>query len=87
MSFESPGVFFGRLTERRWALVTILVGQGAMAVLELDRRVRRDVTRVHGDVQVLAGLGLVDRDESGGVVCPYADVHVDMHVHHKRAAA
>jgi hypothetical protein len=32
LNFESPGAFFGRLTERRWALVTALLGQGALAV-------------------------------------------------------
>jgi predicted transcriptional regulator len=37
LNFESPGAFFGRLTERRCALVTILLGQGAMAVRELAR--------------------------------------------------
>ena len=87
LNFQSPGVFFGRLTERRWALVTVLLGQGAMAVRELARRVGRDVKRVHEDVQVLAELGLVERDEAGGVLCPFADVHIDMHVHRERAAA
>jgi predicted transcriptional regulator len=38
LSFESPGAFFGRLTERCWALVTALQGQGAMAVRELASR-------------------------------------------------
>jgi len=87
LNFQSPGVFFGRLTERRWALVTVLLGQGAMAVRELARRVGRDVKRVHEDVQVLAELGLVERDEAGGVLCPFADVHISMHVHRERAAA
>ena len=87
LNFESPGAFFGRLTERRWALVTTLLGQGTLAVRELARRVGRDVKRVHEDVQVLAELGLVERDEAGGVVCPYANVHIDMHVHPDRAAA
>jgi predicted transcriptional regulator len=87
LNFESPGAFFGRLTERRWALVTALLGQGSLAVGELARRVARDVRRVHEDVQVLAELGLVERDEAGGVSCPYADVHIDMHVHPERAAA
>ena len=32
MNFESPGAFFGRLTERRWALVTARQGQGATAL-------------------------------------------------------
>ena len=87
LNFESPGAFFGRLTERRWSLVTALQGQGAMAVRELARRSGRDVKRVHGDVQVLTSLGLVERDEAGGVLCPYADVHIDMHVHHANVAA
>ena len=87
LNFESPGAFFGRLTERRWALVAALQGQGAMAVRELARRAGRDVKRVHEDVQVLAELGLVERDEAGGVVCPYVDVHIDMHVHRESVAA
>ena len=87
LNFESPGAFFGRLTERRWALVTALQGQGAMAVRELARRAGRDVKRVHEDVQVLAELGLVERDDAGGVLCPYADVHIDMHVHRESVAA
>lgn len=80
LNFESPGAFFGRLTERRWALVSALQGQGAMAVRELSRKVGRDVKRVHEDVLVMAELGLVERDDAGGVLCPYADVHIDMHV-------
>jgi predicted transcriptional regulator len=87
LNFESPGAFFGRLTERRWALVTALQGQGAMAVRELARRAGRDVKRVHKDVQVLTELGLVERDDAGGVLCPYADVHIDMHVHQDNVAA
>ena len=87
LNFESPGAFFGRLTERRWALVTTLLGQGAMAVRELARRAGRDVKRVHEDVQVLTELGLVERDDAGGVLCPFADVHIDMHVHHENIAA
>jgi predicted transcriptional regulator len=80
LNFESPGVFFSRLTERRWELVRALQGQGALAVRELARRVERDVKRVHEDVQVLAELGLVERTESGSVECPFAEVHIDMHL-------
>jgi predicted transcriptional regulator len=87
LNFETPGAFFGRLTERRWALITSLLGQGTLAVRELARRVGRDVKRVHEDVQVLTELGLVERDVGGGVLCPYADVHIDMHVQQDRAAA
>ncbi|CAD5366410.1 conserved hypothetical protein [Rubrivivax sp. A210] len=78
LNFESAGAFFGRLTERRWELVRVLQGQGELAVRELARRVGRDVKRVHEDVQVLAELGLVERTEGGGVLCPFAGIHIDM---------
>jgi predicted transcriptional regulator len=67
LNFERPGAFIGRLRERRWAPATTLLGQGAMAVRELARRAGHDVRRVHEGVQVLTGLGLVERDHAGGV--------------------
>ena len=78
LNFETAGSFFGRLTERRWALVHALQGQGAMSVRELARRVVRDVRRVHDDVAALALLGLFERTDGGGVVCPFEAVHIDM---------
>ncbi len=78
LNFESAGVFFGKLTERRWTLVHALQGQGQMSVRDLARRVARDIRRVHDDVEVLATLGLVERTERGGVECPFDSVHIDM---------
>lgn len=78
LNFESPGVFFSRLSEKRWALIRELQGQGELAVRELARRVGRDVKRVHEDVGVLATLGLVERGEHGGVLCPFTEVHINM---------
>ena len=37
-----------------------------LSVRELARTVGRDVKRVHEDVVILAGLGLLERTESGG---------------------
>ncbi|MBV8604681.1 MAG: hypothetical protein JO224_08380 [Pelomonas sp.] len=84
LNFESPGAFFGCLTERRWAIVRALQGQGEVAVRELARRVQRDVKRVHEDVVALLELGLVERTEGGGVQCPFESVRIDMEL---RAAA
>ena len=55
-----------------------LQGQGALSVRKLARRVARDVRRVHDDVGMLAELGLVERTDSGGVVCTFEAVHIDM---------
>lgn len=75
LNFETAEGFFGRLTERRWALVHAL--QQPMPIRELARRLGRDVRRVHDDVEVLAELRLVERTDAGGVHWPYETVHVD----------
>ena len=78
LNFESPGHFFGQLTEKRWKLVRTAQGKGELSVRELARLVARDVKRVHEDVVALAELGLLERTESGGVLCPYTSMHIDM---------
>ncbi len=80
LNFESPGQFFGQLSEKRWELVRAAQGKGEMSVRELARAVGRDVKRVHEDVVILAVLGMLERTEGGGVVCPYASLHIDMYL-------
>lgn len=81
LNFETPAAFFGRLTERRWAMVHALQQAGAVVgVRELARRLERDVKRVHEDAAVLVELGLIERTDSGALLCPFADIHVDMHI-------
>ena len=80
LNFETPAQFFGQLTEKRWDLVRAAQGKGEMSVRELARTVGRDVKRVHEDITVLTQLGLVERTESGGVLCPYNSVHIDMYL-------
>lgn len=84
LNFESPAAFFGQLTEKRWALVRTLQEAGELPVRELARRVGRDVKRVHQDAQALIALGLFEKTEAGGLCCPFADIHVEMHL--QRAA-
>lgn len=80
LNFDSPAAFFSRLTERRWLLINALQGAGELPVRELARRVGRDVKRVHEDASALVDLGLVERTPRGGLLCPFADIHVDMHL-------
>ena len=58
-----------------------------MSVRELARFVTRDVWRVRDDVEVLAALGLFERTDSGGVVCPFEAVHIDMRLTAPQALA
>jgi predicted transcriptional regulator len=80
LNFESPGHFFGQLTEKRWEIVRAAQGKGELSVRELARTVGRDVKRVHEDVVILAELGLLDRTEGGGLICPYSSMHIDMYM-------
>ena len=74
LNFESPGHFFGQLSEKLWEIVSAAQGKGELSVRALARAVGRDVKRVHQDVVVLACLGLLERTEGGGVVCPYSSM-------------
>jgi predicted transcriptional regulator len=78
LAFATPEQFFGKLSEKRWSLIRTLQGQGTLSIRELARRVERDVKRVHEEVTELIELGLFERDESGGIVCPFARIHVDI---------
>ena len=80
LNFESPAHFFGKLSEKRWEIVRATQGKGELSVRELARAVKRDVKRVHEDVVILADLGLLERTASGGVLCPYSSMHIDMYV-------
>jgi predicted transcriptional regulator len=80
LNFESPGHFFGQLSEKRWEIVRAAQGKGELSVRELARAVGRDVKRVHEDVVILAALGMLERTESGGVSCPYSSMHIDMYL-------
>lgn len=84
LDFASPALFFSKLSDKRWALVSALLGAGEVGVRELARRVGRDVKRVHEDAAALVELGLVEKTARGSLVCPYADIHVDLHL--RRAA-
>lgn len=84
INFESPAAFFSKLSDKRWQLVNALQGAGEVGVRELSRRVGRDVKRVHEDASALVDLGLFEKTPRGALLCPYADIHVDMHL--RRAA-
>jgi predicted transcriptional regulator len=87
LNFETPGAFFGRLTERRWALAQMLMGAGELSLRETARRLGRDITRVSEDVAVLVELGLLERTAKGGVLCPFQDIEVHMRLQRQSRAA
>ncbi len=77
ISFPSVELLWKVITPRRWELLRLLTGAGALSIREAARRAKRDVKSVHGDVQALLKAGVLDRTGDGGVVFPFDEVHVD----------
>ena len=80
LNFESPAQFFSQLTEKRWELVRLAQGKKPLTMRALARLVGRDVRRVHEDVMVLLHLGLLERIDKVGVICPFTNIHIDIHL-------
>lgn len=80
LNFETPGQFFSKLSDKRWKIIHALQNKGECPIRELARRVGRDIKRVHEDVVILSELGVLERTASGGVICPYTTLHIDMYL-------
>jgi predicted transcriptional regulator len=77
ISFESSELLFKVLSGKRWELLNVMTGAGAMSIREAARRVERDVKAVHGDVTALLNAGLLSKTDDGMIVFPYDAIHVD----------
>jgi len=61
-------------------MVREILGAGRVGVRALARRLDRDVRRVHQDAHALIDLGILEQDQAGALSCPFADIHIDMHL-------
>lgn len=72
--FESPAALFRTLSPKRWELVEALQGFGPVSLRELARKLGRDVKRVHEDVHLLIGVGLIERTDEGKFCVPFDEI-------------
>ncbi len=77
ISFATPELLWGVLTQKRWELLRALCGAGPVSIREAARRVGRDVKAVHGDVTALLNAGILDRTDDGHIVFPFEAVKVE----------
>lgn len=77
INFASAELLFKVLSGKRWELLNMLTGAGAMSIREAARRVERDVKAVHGDVTALLNAGVLSKTDDGLIVFPYDAIHVD----------
>jgi len=76
--FETPERLWKLLTPRRWELLQALQEVGAMSLRSAARRVSREVKAVHRDVQALLAIGLLKKTGAGKLVCPFAEIKVNL---------
>jgi predicted transcriptional regulator len=77
ISFETPALLFKVLSGKRWDLLRVMTGAGAMTIREAARRVGRDVKAVHGDVKALLDAGVLQKTDAGKIIFPFDALHVD----------
>jgi predicted transcriptional regulator len=77
ISFESPALLFKVLSGNRWELLKVITGAGAISIREASRRLGRDVKAVHGDVQMLLNVGILQKTDKGQIEFPFDALHVD----------
>lgn len=87
LNFETLATFFGYLTVRRWAILETLMRAGELALPELARQVECNLELIDEDLRVLTELGLIERTATGGVVCPFADIRIDVRLRQTAQAA
>ena len=54
-----------------------MTGAGAISIREASRRLGRDVKAVHGDVQKLLNVGILQKTDKGQIEFPFDALHVD----------
>ncbi|MDP2804560.1 MAG: DNA-binding protein [Gallionellaceae bacterium] len=76
-SFENSAELWRTLSPKRWDVLKVMTGAGALSLREVARRVERDVKGVHTDVHILLNAGLLDKTDDGKFIFPFDSVHVD----------
>ena len=77
ISFDSVEDLWKALSPKKMAILKAMTGAGQLGIREVSRKVGRDVSAVHRDLQALIVAGIVDRTDDGKVVFPYDEIHVD----------
>ena len=75
--FESPAALFQAITPKRWGSIAALQAAGPLSLRALPRQLHRNVKRVHEDAHRLIEIGLIEKDDDGKLVVPFAEIRTD----------
>lgn len=80
LAFGSLHELFLAITEKRLELLRHVAGHPGLNIRQLAQALIRDYKNVHTDVSELIELGLLERNDSGGLLVPYDEIviHADI---------
>ena len=89
LEFSSLAELLSVLSPKRLALLDALATQPGSSIRGLAGKLGRDYKNVHGDVRVLAELGLIERRADGTLKAPYDElvIHAPLTEAARRRAA
>ncbi|OFZ88502.1 MAG: hypothetical protein A2W21_15380 [Betaproteobacteria bacterium RBG_16_66_20] len=74
LAFGSIAELFSAVSEKRLELVRHVAGEEGLQIRPLARALGRDYKNVYTDVQALLELGLLEKDERGGLRAPFDEI-------------
>lgn len=78
LDFPSPVELLAELPPKRLQVLRELKSAGPLSVYALTKQLGRNYSNVHGDVQRLLALGLVEKNAAGQVLVPFDDIVVQV---------
>jgi len=74
LAFGSIAELFSAVSEKRLELVRHVAGDEGLQIRPLARALGRDYKNVYTDVQALIELGLLEKNERGGLRAPFDEI-------------
>lgn len=74
LAFASLHDLFSALTEKRLELMRFVASHEGLNTNQLAQKLERNYKNVHTDVAALVELGLLEKDEQGGLSAPFDEI-------------
>jgi len=78
LDFPGPVELLAELPPKRLQILRELKSAGPLSVYGLAKQLGRNYSNVHGDIQRLLALGLVEKNATGQVLVPFDDIVVQV---------
>jgi predicted transcriptional regulator len=78
LDFPSPVELLAELPPKRLQILRELKSAGPLSVYALAKRLGRNYSNVHSDIQRLLALGLVEKNSAGQVLMPFEDIVIQV---------